>query len=157
MIADDAGAAASRYRDAVRSTSPMLWALIGIAVLSLLLARASRSYGTIGIIVTVVVALLLITLARNLLMGRSRPSGFDRWRGTTKNVTPHEPALPPGAPTSPGSDAAAGPAPSVIVVEPPDVTDRLSARLQALDRLRADGLVTADEYEAKRAQLIADF
>ena len=156
MIADDAGAAASRYRDGVRSTSPMLWALIGIAILSLLLARATRSYGTIGIIVTVVVALLLITLARNLLTSRSRPSGFDRWRATTKNVTPHEPALPPGVGPAPGSDGAA-PTPSVIVVEPPDVTDRLSARLQALDRLRADGLVTADEYEAKRAQLIADF
>jgi hypothetical protein len=34
--------------------------------------------------------------------------------------------------------------------------DDLTARLEALERLRARGLVTDAEYEAKRAQLIAD-
>jgi hypothetical protein len=45
----------------------------------------------------------------------------------------------------------------VIIVDTPDGTERLATRLQALDRLRADGLVTEEEYESKRAQLIADF
>jgi hypothetical protein len=47
--------------------------------------------------------------------------------------------------------------PTVIVVEQPDGGHRLAAKLEALDRLRADGLVTDEEYEAKRAKLIADF
>ena len=47
--------------------------------------------------------------------------------------------------------------PSVVVIDQPDGSERLAAKLQALDALRADGLVTDDEYEAKRAQLIADF
>ena len=45
----------------------------------------------------------------------------------------------------------------MIVVDPPDDTERLESKLEALDRLRASGLVTDDEYEAKRAKLIADF
>ena len=160
MIADGARRAVvrrTRYRGRVRTSSTALWLLLGLAVVAVLVSRASRSMGSVGIILTIALVIVFLGLARELLRAhdRSDGSGFYRWRATTKNVTPHEPALPPGAGPSPSPDAA--PAPSVIVVEPPDATDRLSARLQALDRLRADGLVTADEYEAKRAQLIADF
>ena len=46
---------------------------------------------------------------------------------------------------------------AVSVVDPQDDTGRLESKLEALDRLRASGMVTDEEYEAKRAQLIADF
>ena len=159
MIAEDAGAAGSGYRDGVRNSSPMLWALIGIAVVAVLAARVSRSFGTIGIIVTVVLVLILIALARSFL-GAPRRSGLDRWRAATKNVTPHEPALPGGRAArmdAPDAPEAVDRPPSVIVVEPPDMSEQLTAKLEALDRLKADGVVSEQEYEAKRARLIADF
>jgi putative oligomerization/nucleic acid binding protein len=70
----------------------------------------------------------------------------------TKNVTPVEPALPEGrliAPDRPG--------PEVVVVDPEPPLDELEAKLAVLERLRANGLVTEAEYEAKRSSLIAGF
>ena len=70
----------------------------------------------------------------------------------TKDVTPREPALRPGP-----SAAAAARAPEVIVVDPrPDDIERLESKLDGLDRLRRNGLITDEEYEAKRAQIIAE-
>ena len=139
----------------MRRPSNAIWLLLGLAVLAVLVSRLARGLGPAGIVLTFILVMVLIGLARELLRARSRPSGLDRWRAATKNVTPHEPALPGDATPTPGSVEARGP--SVIVVEPSDGTDRLGAKLEALDRLRADGLVSDDEYEAKRAQLIADF
>ena len=120
-------------------------------------ARLSRSLGPVGLILTIVLVLILLKLARDLLQARFRPPGPDR-QPSTKNVTPQEGWLPPGdhADPRPAPGSVRGPAPSVIVVEQ-DETERLETKLEALDRLRATGAVTDAEYEAKRAQLIADF
>ena len=133
----------------------MVWLLLVLAMLAVFVARLSRSLGPLGLIVTVVLIIVLVRLARDLIQALSRRSGDGRQRAATKNVTPQEGWLPPGHAPVPGP--AAAPTPSVIVVEPPDASERLEAKLEALDRLRATGLVTDDEYEAKRAQLIADF
>ena len=122
-------------------------------MLAIVAARLSRSLGAVGLILTIVLVLILLKLARDLLRARSRPAGPDRQRAT-KNVTPQEGWLRPGDAPAPGPAPAS--APPVIVVEPP-ATELLKAKLDALDRLRASGAVTDDEYEAKRAQLIADF
>jgi hypothetical protein len=154
MIADSVQLAGSGYRDGVRGSSNAIWLLVGLVVVGLIVARLSRSFGAVGIVVTIVLVILVVSLARALWLGGRRPGGFGR-QNATKNVTPHEPALPPGAEPSPGLAATRGP--SVIVIDPPDGSQLLADKLQALDRLRAEGLVTDQEYEAKRAQLIADF
>jgi hypothetical protein len=70
----------------------------------------------------------------------------------TKDVTPREPALTAGP-----IAASAARAPEVIVVDPrPDEIERLESKLDGLDRMRRNGLITDEEYEAKRAQLIAE-
>jgi hypothetical protein len=132
-----------------------LWLLVVVAMLAIVAARLSRSLGAFGLILTVFLVVVLIRLLRDLLQARFQGRGDDRQRTATKNVTPQEGWLPPGA--APRDGSAATPAPSVIVVDRPDDTERLESKLEALDRLRASGLVTDDEYEAKRAQLIADF
>jgi hypothetical protein len=124
-------------------------------MLAVVAARLSRSLGAFGLILTVFLVIVLIRLLRDLLQARFRRSGDDQQRAATKNVTPLEGWLPPGG--APNAGSAATRTPSVIVVDPPDDTERLESKLEALDRLRASGLVTDDEYEAKRAKLIADF
>jgi len=154
MIADSVRRAARGYRLGVRASSNTVWLLLALVVVGLIVARLSRSFGAVGIVVTIVLVILVVSLARAVWLGGPRPGGFGRQRAT-KNVTPHEPALPPGSEPSPGLAATRGP--SVIVIDPPDGRELLADKLQALDRLRAEGLVTDQEYEAKRAQLIADF
>lgn len=141
------------------TSSTAVWLLLVLAILAVVVGRLSRSLGPIGLIITVVLVIVLIRLARNLLQVLSGRRGNDPQRAATKNVTPQEGWLPPGdqADARPASGSVRTPAPSVIVVEPQAGTERLEAKLEALDRLRATGAVTADEYEAKRAQLIADF
>jgi hypothetical protein len=124
-------------------------------MLAVIAARLSRSLGAFGLILTVFLVIVLVRLLRDVLQSRFRRSGDDHQPPATKNVTPQEGWLPPGVRPTGGS--AATPAPSVIVVDPPDATEQLESKLEALDRLRASGLVTDDEYEAKRAKLIADF
>lgn len=136
------------------TSSNALWLLVVVGMLALVAARLSRSLGPVGLILTIVLVIVLLKLARDLLQARFGTARPDPQRAT-KNVTPQEGWLKTGDAPVPGPAAAA--TPSVIVVEPPDVTERLEAKLEALDRLRATGLVTDDEYEAKRAKLIADF
>jgi hypothetical protein len=137
------------------TSSNALWLLVVVGMLALVAARLSRSLGPVGLILTIVLVIFLLKLARDLLQARFHPTGPETQRAATKNVTPREGWLKPGDAPVPGP--AAAPTPSVIVVDPPDVTERLEAKLEALDRLRATGLVTDEEYEAKRAKLIADF
>lgn len=136
-----------------------MWLLLVVAMLAVVVARLSRSLGPVGLILTIVLVIFLVKLARDLLRARSRRSDDGRQGAATKNVTPQEGWLPPGVQADPrsASESVRGPDPSVIVVEPQDGTQRLEAKLEALDRLRATGAVTDSEYEAKRAQLIADF
>jgi hypothetical protein len=124
-------------------------------MLAVVAARLSRSLGAFGLILTVFLVIVLVRLLRDLLQSRFQQGRDDRARAATKNVTPQEGWLPPGV--RPTGGPAGTPAPSVIVVDPPDATELLESKLEALDRLRASGLVTDDEYEAKRAKLIADF
>ncbi len=151
---DSATSPSTGYRERMRTSSTAIWLLLGIAVLALLVSRLGRTLGPAGIVATVVVVIVIAGVARELQRYRSRQRGPDR-STTTKNVTPHEPALPPGPTAS--RDSAAAPDRPVIVIEPSDGSERLAAKLQALDRLRTDGLVTDEEYEAKRSRLIADF
>ena len=132
-----------------------MWLLIVLAMLAVVVLRLSRALGPAGLILTIVLIVLLIRLARDLLRFRFGPKAPERQAAVTKDVTPREGWLRPGAAPTPVS--AKPPAPSVIVVERSAVTETLESKLQALDGLRATGLVTDDEYEAKRAQLIADF
>jgi hypothetical protein len=132
------------------------WLLLAVVLAAVLASRLGRALGPTAIVLAIVLVVVGAFLLRGLVeVARARSVGRDAWRPMTKNVTPHEPALPPGAAPSRESTAVTGP--SVIVVEPPNGTERLAAKLQALEGLRADGLVTDEEYEAKRASLIADF
>lgn len=141
----------------MRASSNAVWLVLGLVVVGLIVARMSRSLGPVSIIVMVLVVILLAALARSVFLASPQRSGLGPRRGPPKNVTPDEPALPPGAGAVPTSGSRARPGADVIVIDPADGSDRLAAKLEALDRLRADGLVTDQEYEAKRAHLIADF
>jgi ABC-type sugar transport system substrate-binding protein len=140
----------------MRRTSFNTWLLLAVVAGAVLASRFGRALGPTAIVLAVVLVVAGAFVLRGVVeVARARAAARDTLRPTTKNVTPHEPALPPGAAPSIGSTAVSGP--SVIVVEPPDSSERLAAKLQALEGLRADGLVTDEEYEAKRASLIADF
>jgi putative oligomerization/nucleic acid binding protein len=140
----------------VRSTSFSLSLLVVAVAAAIVVGRLGRALGPMGILLAVVLVVVALILLRNLVDAvRASSAGPDRRQAPTKNVTPHEPALPPGEGSS--EESTAGRVPSVIVIDPPDRSEQLAAKLQALDGLRADGLVSDDEYETKRAQLIADF
>ncbi len=139
----------------MRRTSFSAWLLVAAVAGILVASRFGRALGPAGVILTIVLVVVGVLLVRDLIgTALTRQGPADRPPAPPRNVTPHEPALTPGA------GATAPPptrAPSVIVIEPPDETEQLAAKLRALDDLRAGGLVSDDEYEAKRARLIADF
>jgi hypothetical protein len=80
---------------------------------------------------------------------RSRPSAPSLG---PRNVTPPEASNPTSPPITrrPAS-------PPVVILDPAPAAETLETKLATLDRLRDDGRLTDSEYEAKRAQLIADF
>jgi hypothetical protein len=135
----------------VRSPLAGLWIVIGAVIVVLAISRLGRSIGPAGALL--VIALVVFVLNAGLrLSAANRDGRLDRFRRPTRNVTPREEALPPGL------SARSSHEPTVVVVEAPErPIDDLTARLQALDRLKANGLVTESEYESKRAQIIADF
>jgi hypothetical protein len=139
----------------MRVSSLAVWLLLAVAILAILLSRLSRSLGPLGIVASVILLIAVVGVAREYMRYRSRRSGLERSAAAVKNVTPHEPAISPGTTTSAGTPAA--PAPSIVVIDPPDESERLASKLQALDRLRTEGLVTDEEYEEKRSRLIAEF
>jgi hypothetical protein len=150
MIADGPSASVpgeSRYRGGVRNSSRATWLVIGIGLALLIASRFVRVNPPIWLILSAIVLILAITIGRQF--GAGTVSGFRR---PPRNVTPVEPPIAPGATIEPIARP-----PEIIVVEPGDDGERLEAKLQALDRLRANGLVTEAEYEAKRARLIAEF
>jgi hypothetical protein len=135
----------------VRSPLAGLWIVIGAVIVVLAISRLGRSIGPVGALL--VIALVVFVLNAGLRLSvASRDGRLDRFQRPTKNVTPNEEALPPGISARPSDE------PTVVVVEAPGrpIAD-LAARLQALDRLKSNGLVTESEYEAKRAEIIADF
>ncbi len=139
----------------MRRTSLGAWLLLAAVAAAIVVSRFGRALGPLAILLAIVLVVVAAVLVRNLIEAAKARSGGPARRAPTKNVTPREAALPPGVGYSP--DSAAARAPAVIVIDPPDASERLAAKLQALDDLRADGLVNDDEYEAKRAQLLADF
>jgi hypothetical protein len=151
MIADGPPASVpgeSRYRGDVRNSSRATWLIIGIGFALLIASRFVRVNPPIWLVLSAIVLILAVTIGRQF--GSGSVSGFRRT--PPRNVTPDEPTIAPGATIEPIARP-----PEVIVVEPGDDGERLEAKLQALDRLRANGLVSEAEYEAKRARLIAEF
>jgi hypothetical protein len=148
MIADGPPPAGPllRYRGDVRNPVRTSWLLFfAFLIGSGILLRLVRSPWLAAI---VIVAFVLAWLALTIVARTRSPS--EPPRPAVKDVTPIEPKLPAGA-ISPPDPA------GVVIVGPETPMDDLTARLEALERLRARGLVTDAEYEAKRAQLIADF
>jgi hypothetical protein len=135
-----------------------LWLII-IAVVVLIVAnRVGRSFGPIGLLLPLIVTIVAFWMLRTINGRATRRIRVDRWRPAQKDVTPREPAIAPREPSAPSLVARPQNPPPVIVVDPSDRTvDGLETRLQALDHLRAQGLLTEQEYEAKRASLIAEF
>jgi hypothetical protein len=135
----------------VRSPLAGLWIVIGAVIVVLAINRLGRSIGPVGSLLVIVLVVVVLNAGLRL-SAASRDGRLHRFRRPTKNVTPNEEALGPGIAARHGQE------PTVVVVEATErPMDELAAKLQALDRLKANGLVTESEYEAKRAQIIADF
>jgi hypothetical protein len=133
----------------VRNSSRSTFLLLGVALVALIGSRAVHLSLPGWLLLASIVLLVAIGIGVGRAFGSGGPGSR---RPAPRNVTPDEPAIAPGPPIGPATT------PQIVVVEPPaDETDRLEAKLQALDRLRANGLVTEAEYEAKRARLIAEF
>jgi len=161
MIARTTATPAAAYRvghehEAVepvsRRTWNNAWLLLLIVVVGLVVARYARSFGLLGVIAPVLGILLIVAIVR--LLG---PSMFSSRRPAPppapRDVTPREPSVAPTSTIAPRPTQA-----PVVIVEPATGGDEtLESKLATLDRLRTDGRLTDAEYEAKRAQLIADF
>jgi hypothetical protein len=131
------------------------WLVVILVVVGLVAARYARAFGLLGIIgsmlLAVVVVLAIVRAVGPTWVISSRPPAPPT---DPRNVTPAEPQT-----SSSGSRIAPRPATSpVVIIDPGSGTaETLEAKLAALDRLRDDGHLTDAEYAAKRAQLIADF
>lgn len=145
-----------------RRTWNVAWLVVALVIAALVAARYARVFGLIGILASVLIAVVVVlailrAIGPTWVIG-SRPPVPPP---DPRNVTPPEPPIStsPSASQPPGSTI--GPRPAarpVVVIEPTDPpAETLEAKLLTLDRLREDGRLTDAEYEAKRAQLIADF
>ena len=130
----------------MRTPNLSLWLVVGVVLVTTIALRQLRAPTLLSLAVIVVVVVWIVVSMVSAARAARRPAE----RPATKNVTPVEPALPPGAIT-PRSER------DVVILEAADPSGRLAEKLDALDRLRADGVVSAAEYETKRAQLIAEF
>lgn len=129
------------------------WLVVALIVIGLAIAREARTFGIFGLlgpVIAVVVVLIIVRAVAPAWIRPSRPSATQRG---PRDVTPPEPVV------TPSSTIAPRPAPvPVIVIDPAaEVVETLESKLATLDRLHDDGRLTDAEYEAKRAQLIADF
>jgi hypothetical protein len=107
-----------------------------------------------GRALAVVVIVIAVLLVGTQIMAALRDNRAPEAR-SVRNVTPHEATLRQG-PAS--TIAPRGTESPVVVIDPTTRGDEtLESKLATLDRLRASGTLTEAEYEAKRAQLIADF
>ena len=139
-------------RPVSRRTWNNAWLLLLIVVVGLVATRYARSFGLLGVVAPVLGILLVVAIMRLLgpwtvSAGRPMPPPAPR------DVTPREPSVAPNSTIAPLPTQA-----PVVIVEPATGGDEsLESKLATLDRMRADGRLTDAEYEAKRAQLIADF
>ncbi|HET9456408.1 MAG TPA: SHOCT domain-containing protein [Candidatus Limnocylindrales bacterium] len=138
----------------MRTSTNGAWLAIGLFVILFVVGVVARSGDTAAIIVTVAITLIAVNALRSWHRA-ARPGGMPGWRPPMRNVTPADPRL--GRPSGAREGNEIGSSPTVVVVEPEAALDGLEAKLQVLDRLRANGLVSEAEYEAKRARLIAEF
>lgn len=152
MISDARSAACRRFGIVTFVRNRLIGSWLVFLVLLLASTLALRAIRMPWLAAVVVIAFALFWLAWNVAAAR-RSGPTPRLR-TTKNVTPDEPRLAAGDGGAP-ADARSGPGVILVEAEPP--VGELEAKLQALERLRANGLLTDAEYEAKRAQLIAEF
>jgi hypothetical protein len=135
-----------------RRTWNRTWLVVALIVVGLAVAREARSFGPIGLLAPILIVVVTVIIVPSWLR-RSPPSAAPP---APRDVTPRE-----AADASSSIAARPGPAPVVIIERPTAVLERpeatLASKLATLDRLRDDGRLTDTEYEAKRAQLIADF
>ena len=129
----------SRYRDGVLLSPRFRWPVFFALLLGVsILARLVRS-PWLAVAILVAVAILYVAALARIALRSGAPAPPPE---APRNVTPIEPRVA---------------APPVVIVEgTARPADDLEERLRTLDRLRGDGLVTDEEYEAKRASLIAD-
>ena len=160
MIARTTARPAAAYRvgdgyGALQAVTRRTWIggglLVTAVVVAIVAIRFVRSFGPLGIVAPIVVVAVFLWVLHDfgLWSLRSRPSA--RSLGP-RNVTPPGASIPNDPPFTPRS-----PSHPIVVVEPAPAAETLETKLATLDRLRDDGRLTDAEYEAKRAQLIADF
>jgi hypothetical protein len=125
--------------------------LVTLVVVAFVAIRFVRSLGPLGIVAPIVVVGVFLWVLHDFGLWRmpSRPSAPSLG---PRNVTPPEASNPKGSPIAPRPRSH-----PVLIVEPAPAAETLETKLATLDRLRDDGRLTDAEYEAKRAQLIADF
>ena len=143
-----------------RRTWNVAWLVVALVLAGLVAARYARVFGLLGILASVlIVVVVLLAIVRAI-----GPTWFTGSRPAApppepRNVTPPEPPVSTRSASSLGSTI--GPRQAsrpVVVIDPTGAAaETLEAKLLTLDRLREDGRLTDAEYEAKRAQLIADF
>ena len=143
-----------------RRTWNAAWLVVVLIIAALVAARYARVFGLLGIlasvlIIVVVILAILRAIGPTWVIG-SRPPAPPP---DPRNVTPPEPPISTRSSARSGSTIGPRPAtPPVVVIEPTGpAAETLEAKLLTLDRLREGGRLTDAEYEAKRAQLIADF
>jgi hypothetical protein len=141
-----------------RRTWNVAWLVVALVIAGLVAARYARVFGLLGILASVlVVVVVVLAILRAIGPAWVIPSRPPVPPPDPRNVTPPEPPIT----TSSRSSSTIGPRPTsphVVVIEPTGpAAETLEAKLHTLDRLRDDGRLTEAEYEAKRAQLIADF
>jgi hypothetical protein len=143
-----------------RRTWNVAWLVVALVIGALVAARYARVFGLLGILASVLIAVVVVlailrAIGPTWIIG-SRPPVPPP---DPRNVTPPESPISTGSMS--GSSSTIGPRPAarpVVVIEPTEPSaETLEAKLLTLDRLRDDGRLTDLEYEAKRAQLIADF
>src|SRR6266404_4252432 len=145
-----------------RRTWNAAWLVVVLIIAALVAARYARVFGLLGILASVLIAVVVIlAILRAIGPTWVFPSRPPVPPPDPRNVTPPEPPISTRSGSSSGSSSTIGPRPAsqpVVVIEPTGpAAETLEAKLLTLDRLREDGRLTDAEYEAKRAQLIADF
>jgi hypothetical protein len=129
------------------------WLVIALIVIGLAVAREARTFGLFGILGPVIAVVAVLLIVRAVAPSWIRPPRPSARPPVPRDVTPREPVVTPGSTIS----SRPRPAPVVVIEPAADAGETLETKLATLDRLREDGRLTDVEYEAKRAQLIADF
>jgi hypothetical protein len=129
------------------------WLVVALIVVGLAVAREARSFGVFGIVGPLVAVVVVVIIVGAVAPSWLRPTRPPATPAAPRDVTPREPQIETGATIAPRAAA------PVVVIDPagePPI-ETLESKLATLERLRDDGRLSGAEYEAKRAQLIADY